>query len=128
MPNEQKIIQLLSELTRLTSKGAITWSIVDAPDSLAHATNDVYPLYFQTTFKEQAIGLAQRRYQDYDGDRDRIYWTEEIVLVFLDRHKRVIWEARSPVSAMYNLFESVREKVADVDGILSNLLGESDGH
>jgi hypothetical protein len=39
---------------------------------------------------------------------------------------RVTWEHRSQHSALYTLFETVREQIADVDGILKKLLGDSD--
>lgn len=126
MPSESKIIRLLSELTKITSKGELAWTARDAPESLTDATNDVYPLYFQSEYKNQTIGLAQRRFQGYDGDRDRFYWNEEIVLLFLDWRGRVVWEERTQSAALYTLFESVREKVADIDGILNNLLGEDE--
>jgi hypothetical protein len=126
MPSESKIIRLLSELTKLTSKGELKWRVKDPPEALTHGTNDVFPLYCEAEYKNQTIGLAQRRYQQYDGDRDRFYWNEEIALIFVDDRGRVLWEDRSQWAALTTLFETVREKVADVDGILKNLLGDDE--
>lgn len=124
MSSESKIVRLLSELTKLTSKGELVWTAKEAPESLIQATSDIYPTYYYSEHKNQSIGLAQRRFQVYDGDRDRFRWNEEIILLFLDRGGRVIWEERMQSAALYTLFEVVREKVADVDGILKNLLGD----
>jgi hypothetical protein len=127
MPSETQITRLLSELTKLTTKGELSWRIKDAPEALHHGTDDVYPLYLEADFKDQKLGLAQRRYRAYDGEHDRFYWTEEVVLVFLDWRGRVTWENRSPHAALSTLFESAREQVADVDGILKKLLSDDDG-
>ncbi|WP_284617467.1 hypothetical protein [Aquabacterium humicola] len=121
-----QITRLLSELTKLTSKGQLTWQVSDPPESLTHGTNDVYPLFLQSEYKEQRIGLAQRRYQAFDGDNERFYWTEELVFMFIDWRGRVTWETRSSYAALYTLFEAAREQVADVDGILKKLLSDSD--
>ena len=126
MASELKIIRVMSQLTKLTAKGELKWSTAYPPESLTHGTNDVYPIYFQTSYKDQTIGLAQRRYPIYDGDRDRFMWDEKIVLLFLDNIGRVVWENTQQTSAMFTLFETVREKVADVDGILGKLLSDDD--
>ncbi len=126
MPSESKVTRLLSELTKQTVKGLLSWSFREAPDNLTHGTNDVYPLYFETTFKGQRIGIAQRRYQAYDGEHDRTYWTEDLVLVFRDMHGRIIWESRSQHSALYTLFDAVREEASDIEGILKKLIEEDD--
>lgn len=126
MASELKLTRLLSELTKLTSKGQLTWRIKDPPESLSHGTNDIFPLYFETEYKGQGIGLAQRRYQGYDGDHERFYWAEELVLLFVDVRDRVTWETNSPHAALYTLFETVREQAADVDGILKRLLADDE--
>jgi len=126
MASELKLTRLLSELTKLTSKGQLDWRIKDAPDSLSHGTNDIFPLYYETDYKDQSIGLAQRRYQAYDGDHDRFYWAEEIILLFIDIRNRITWETSSPHAALYTLFETVREQAADVEGILKRLLSDDE--
>lgn len=126
MPSESQITRLLSELTKLTTKGELSWRIKDPPEALQLGTDDVYPLYLETDFKDQKMGLAQRRYRAYDGEHDRFYWSEEVVLLFLDWRGRVTWENRSPHAALYTLFESAREQVADVDGIFKKLLSDDD--
>jgi len=126
MPSETKITRLLSELTKLTSRGQVEWRMVDAPEALSRGTSDIYPVYLETEYKSQKIGLAQRRYQAFDGENDRFYWTEEISLLFFDTFDRVTWQSSNPRAAIYTLFDTAREQVADIDGILKNLLGTED--
>jgi hypothetical protein len=127
MVSESKVTQLISELTRQTVKGSLTWSVTSAPRALEEGTNNVVPLYFETTLKGQKVGLAQKRHQIYIGEHDRYIWEETIVLAFVDDFRRVVWEHSEPSSALFNLLDVVREKSADVDGILGKLLqGDSD--
>jgi hypothetical protein len=122
--DQHTTVRLISKLTELTSKGELTWEITDPPHALRSGTNDVFPLFFEVNFKGQHIGLANRRYQDYDGERDKYYWAQELVLMFIDQQGRVVWTTTSPYAAIYNLFETVREQVADVKNIIDNLLDD----
>lgn len=124
MPSTVKIIGLISQLTKATVKGTVKWHTETLPDLLARGTNDEYPLYFETVYRDQTIGIALRRFQQYDGDRDRFFWNEKIVLMFIDGQGRVLWETDLQSSGLQSLFEVVREDVADVDGILSHLLSD----
>lgn len=124
MSTEPNLPKLLSLLTKLTSKGQLDWSIAEPPSLATRGTDDVYPLFFETKYKGQQIGLGQCRYRGYDPDNDRHIWDERFVVMFIDSYGRVIWEATQPYSALSNLFRTVREKAADVDGILSHLLAD----
>lgn len=125
MAKESDIARLISELTRLTVQGAITWRPTTPPSELSRWTDDVIANYFETEFKDQTIGLAARRYRDYDPQHDDYTWGQRIVLLFVNRAKHsVIWDYSERSSALLNLFNTVREKVADVDGILKKLLSD----
>ena len=124
MSTEPNLPKLLSLLTKLTSKGQLEWSIAEPPTLATRGTDNVYPLFFETKYKGQQIGLGQCRYRDYDPDNDRHIWDERFVMMFIDRYGRVIWEATQPYSALSNLFRTVREKAADVDGTLNHLLAD----
>lgn len=126
MPSENEIVKLLSQLTKLTVKGDLYWRRRDPPDFFTDGTNDKYPEYFQTDFRDQLIGVGLKRFQLYDGDRDRLYWGERMILVFVDGFGRVLWEYDEQSSALVNLYQKVRETVADVSGILKNLLADED--
>ena len=124
MSTEPNLPKLLSLLTKLTSTGQLEWSIAEPPTLATRGTDNVYPLFFETKYKGQQIGLGQCRYRDYDPDNDRHIWDERFVMMFIDRYGRVIWEATQPYSALSNLFRTVREKAADVDGLLNHLLAD----
>jgi hypothetical protein len=126
MPSELEVSRLLSRLTQATVLEECNWRNAETPDSLVRGTSDIYPYYFETTLKSKKIGLAERRYQRYDGEHDQMYWTNEFVLVFKDIYDRVSWEYRSDHSALYTLFESVREQIADVDGVIKELLDDDE--
>ena len=126
LEGEDKISALLVKLNRLTSIGEITWSVADAPRPLLRGTDDYIPFCMLTKYKGQLFGLFQQRYQSYDGERDRFYWSERLVLAILDDEGRALWEASQPYSALHDLFETARRKVANVDAIIDDLLSDSD--
>ena len=119
-----KITALLIKLNQLTSLEQIKWEKQDAPKPLLRGTDDVIPLFFFTRYKYQSFGLYQRRYRLYDGDRDSLYWSETLTLAILDNEGRAIWEIAQYSPALNDLFETVRRKVANVDEIIDDLLGE----
>lgn len=128
MSTEPNFPKLLSLLTKLTSKGQLDWSIAEPPALATRGTDNVYPLFFETRFKDQQIGMGQCRFRDYDPENDRHVWSERLVMMFIDPYGRVVWETTQPYSALLNLFRTVRENAANVDGILSHLLAdETDG-
>lgn len=126
MSTETQISRLLSELTKQTATGQLSWTMRDVPDGLARGTDDFYPAYYETIFKGQRVGIAQRRYQSYDGEHDKLYWSEKIVLLFRDPIGRVTWETSSHYSALENLLDSIRVQTSNLDTILNQLVGEDD--
>lgn len=122
MPSDQKVLQLISELTRRTIDESLSWRVTDAPDSLVDGTDHKVPLFFTSKLKEQRVGLGQLRYLNYSGELDRFMWNEKILMIFLDTQSRVIWEHSEYSSALLNLFEVVRESVANIDGLIDGLL------
>lgn len=122
MPSDADISRLLSELTKLTAKGELHWSLTSPPDIAVRGTDYVYPLYFDTSYRKQRLGIGQRRLFEYDPQSDERTWDQQVVLLFVDKHGRVIWEITQPYSALHNLFRAVREKAVNIDGIVSDLL------
>lgn len=124
--SDDKITALLVKLNRLTSLEQIKWKVEDAPTRLLRGTDDYIPFFLLTRYKETLFGLYQYRYQSYDGERDRLYWNERLVLAMMDAGGRVLWETTQPYSALSDLFETARRKVADVDGVIDDLLRDDD--
>lgn len=121
---DEKITALLVKLNKLTSLDQIIWRVEDPPRSLSKGTDDYIPFFMSASYKGQTFGLYQQRYQAYDGERDRFYWSERIAFAILDPEERILWEIVRYSSALADLFETARRKVANVDGIIDDLLSD----
>lgn len=118
---ENKAEKLIITLTRETYTDIAKWANTQPPIGLTKGTEDFYPLYLQTSYKNTIIGLFQRRFKYY-RDEDEYYWNEEIGLCVTGDHGVVIWEYKERSSALLNLFEAAREQASGIGGILDNLL------
>lgn len=126
MNSDEKITNLVIKLNKLTSLGEIQWEVQDAPRAILRGTDDYIPMFMLTSYKGQRFGLYEHRYQAYDGEHERFYWTNKIVLAILDREGRSLWETPTETPALFDLFDTARKKVSNIDGILDELLGEDD--
>ncbi len=126
LESEDKITTLLVKLNKLTSLDQLSWRVTEPPRFIAKGTDDFIPFFMTATYKGQSFALYQQRYQSYDGDRDRFYWSERVTFAILDSEGRVLWETPRYSSALADLFETARRKVSNVDGILDNLLSGED--
>ena len=126
LESEDKITTLLVKLNRLTSMEKLRWHVEDAPRSLSRGTDDYIPIFMMARYKGQKFGLYQQRFQSYDGDRDRFYWSEREVLALIDIDDRVLWETSRNYSALNDLFETAKRKVSNVDEMIDNLLEDDD--
>lgn len=124
LESDDKVTALLVKLNRLTSLDQLVWQAEEAPRPLSRGTDDYIPFFLEAHYKGKRFGLYQQRYQSYDGERDRFYWNEKLVLAILDSEGRVIWETSHQYSALHDLFETARRKVANVDEIIDDLLSD----
>jgi len=125
MITDDKVSKLLAELTKVTVNGSLKWDVRSAPSGLTEGTNHVFPLYFQTRYKGQDIGLAKKRYRYYT-DVDEYSWSESILLIFMDGFKRVIWEYEEDAFSLNNLFDLVQRSSVNIDSILDQLVDGAD--
>lgn len=126
LESEEKITALLVKLNRLTSMDKLQWHVEDAPRSLSRGTDDIIPIFMRARYKDKRFGLYQQRYQSYDGERDRFYWSEREVLAIIDFDDRVLWQTSRNYSALSDLFETAQRKVSNVDELIDNLLEDED--
>lgn len=124
MHPEEKVTALIVKLNKLSSLGQIKWEVRDAPRAFLRGTDDYIPLFMSTSYKGQRFGLFENRYQAYDGEHERLYWTNRIVLAILDWEDRALWETNSQTPALFDLFETARKKVSNIDGLLDELLDD----
>ncbi|HEY0884173.1 MAG TPA: hypothetical protein VGE20_02765 [Ramlibacter sp.] len=104
----------------------LKWHVVEPPRTLSRGTDDYIPFFMSASYKDQQFALYQQRYQSYDGERDRFYWSERIAFAILDSEGRVLWETPRYSSALADLFETARRKVANVEGIIDELLSDDE--
>lgn len=123
MNMDNKTTQLMTKLIRETSSGKIEWKPKDAPKSVVQGTEDIVPLFFEAKYKDKWIALFLRRYKSF-YDEHAYYWEESLVFAVLDSADRVLWETSDYSPALRDLFETVREQVAGIDGLLDNLLDD----
>lgn len=121
---DDKETALIVKLHRLTAEDKITWAVAEPPRSLWKGTDDQFPLFFRAAYKGSRFALYERRYQAFNIDTESLYWTDTIVLAILDPSDRVLWATRDATTAIYNFYETVRRKVADVDDIIDDILSD----
>lgn len=126
MNADDRITSLIVKLNKQTSLEQLEWEVHDAPRAILRGTDDYIPIFMSCTYKGKRFGLYEHRYQAYDGEHERFYWTNRIVLAILDREDRVLWETPSQIPALFDLFETVRKRVSNIDGILDELLDDDD--
>lgn len=127
MSFDDKIHNLIIKLNRLTSQEQIKWKIDDPPRSIIRGTDDHIPFFVHCEYMGKRFALYQIRYQLFDINIERTYWSENIVLAILDESDRVLWEERNQASLLFDLLETVRRKVSNIDVVLSELLREEEG-
>lgn len=125
MADQEKILQVVVQLTRATVEGAVKWSFERTPQSLTRGTDEVIAGYLECKYKGQRIAVFERRYQAFNPENESFYWTSEIGLAFLDGMRDVLWDHRAGGSALFNLHEVAKESAAGVDDILNQLLDQS---
>ena len=118
---DEKTEQLIILLTRETFSGNVNWENTQAPAGLVKGTEDFYPLFLQTIFKNTVIGLYQRRYKHFH-DEFEFYWCEEIGMCVVGDYEAIVWEYNARSSTLINLFEAAREQASGIGGILDGLL------
>ena len=126
MISDDKVTALIVKLNKLTSLGQLKWNVEDAPRPILRGTDDYVPLYMTSRYKGQRFGLYQHRYQSYDGEHDRSYWSERVALAILDLQDRVLWECPHASSALYDLFETARKQVSNIEEIVDDLLSDDE--
>ncbi|SRR6266404_2207200 len=124
MANLSKINRLLVDLTRATVEGQLLWVRANPPLELTSGTHDVVPTYYEATRKEHKIALFVRRFQTFSGEYEQFFWQERLVFAFLDSSRRISWDHSDYSPGLQNLFDAVKEKNANVDGLIDDLLSD----
>ncbi|CAH6813480.1 hypothetical protein HQK29_17230 [Vibrio vulnificus] len=121
MSVDEKAIKLITKLNRETSMGEVKWSVETPPKALTTATESQVFVYFEAEYKGKIVALFERK-SKYFYDEHDFYWSESQVFAVLDRQQRILLEFDKNSPALDDLMTTVREKVADLDGLLDDLL------
>lgn len=118
------IARLLAKLNRLTSEGVIRWESKKPPESLVYKTDKYIPVYFETIYDGRSMAVFQERVKDYSGEIDEFYYAERHVFVILDENDMPLWRYTDHEGVLYDLFNTVSEKVSGIDDIINKLLND----
>lgn len=121
MKIDNKTEQLILALTKQTVNNSISWKSYPIPSSLTKGTDNYYPFFLITEYKNKFIGLYQKRYR-YFHDEHEFYWSEDAGLCILDQNDTVIWECNERSSTLSNLLDIARKQAAGINDILNDLL------
>lgn len=124
--SDERMTALLVKLNKLTSMDKLVWHPATPPAAITRGTDQHVSAFMTATYRDARFGIFQQRYQSYDGQRERFYWSERVVLTILDAQGNVLWELSNNSPALVDLFDKVRSKVAGVDRILDELLSEEE--
>ncbi len=124
--SDDKTTALLVKLNKLTSMDKLVWHPATPPAAITRGTDQHILAFMTATYRDTRFGIFQQRYQSYGGDHERFYWSERVVLTILDAQGNVLWELANNSPALFDLFDTVRRKVARVDKILEALLSEEE--
>ncbi len=122
MATDNRILELIVKLTRLTTEGVIIWTISDATHPIIVGTDNIVQISFITEFQGKRIAIYQKRVPYFSGEYERVFWSELIVLAMLDEQNRVLWENSEESPALNNLFEVVREQSSGINDFIDCLL------
>lgn len=123
MKIESKAEQLITKLIRETSSGGVSWSIENVPTGLNIGSEDVFPLYLETVYKDKNIGVYQRRYKSFVDEYD-FHWNESVGFCITDDERRIVWEYEERSPLLLNLYSTAREQASGIGDLFDDLLGE----
>ncbi|MCU0447698.1 MAG: hypothetical protein MUE85_22585 [Microscillaceae bacterium] len=117
-----KLVRVVTKLNRETQEGKLKWIISELPVKSLSGTESLIDKAYTTEVDGKRMRLYRfndRFYTDYEEYVKQDY----IRLEFIDKNDNSEWIFPSYVSSsIYDLYESVRYKVANVDGFIEKFL------
>ena len=113
MNSISKFEKLISHLIKETINNNIEWDIQEPPALLTNNTENFYPLFLITEYRNKKIGLYEQRFKYYQ-DEDSWSWSERPGLcIFKDEYISYRYEKRSPT--LKELFLKATEQASGID-------------
>lgn len=125
MKNTNKYIKLVSKLNRLTKEEKLEWKKTPAPFALRAGLNTVWVDFYNTYYADTYLGIGEVRFENYSDYHDKSYWDQKVVWALLDNDDEVRYELPE-VEGLWNLLETIRYSLADVDNTIDHLIDAPD--
>lgn len=91
------------------------------PRYLTEGTDDIIQNYFSTEYKNKVLAIFHRRFRQYSGEFDTLYWTGETKMAIVE-DENILWENDEYVSAVHDLYKCVKEQVSGLNSLLDDLI------
>ena len=118
---DNKLIKLVTKLIRLTIANHVKWELSDVPRNLTEGTDDIISTYLSTEYMDKEFALFVRKYQQYSGEFDTMYWTQEIKLAIIENDE-VIWENKQPIPSLVDLLDHAQSQVSGLNDFIDKFL------
>ncbi|RFZ95180.1 hypothetical protein D0C36_06535 [Mucilaginibacter conchicola] len=123
--NNSKAYKIVAKFNRDTKEGKIVWSITrEKPSSLSGSENLIDDV-FVTQVLEKKLRLYRFQYKSY-YDEDIYEWVDKYRLEFVGIWGNSEWTFPYEMP-IFDLYESVRYKVSNIDKFMEDFLGDDEG-
>lgn len=125
-----KLVAVISRLTRLTQEGIINWKRLEPPEHLMQGTDNIIKKFYIAEYEDHTIGIYELNYKEFDGETDDFYWLSKPVLALLRLKSQFFstyekeWEFPY-VTGTDNLLRSVEYQVSNAGAFIERILQES---
>jgi hypothetical protein len=118
MIESNKISSVLSAMNRETKEGKISWTELTRVNDIGLNSNEeLSGKIYRTIYKDRHFTLFKCLIK-IQTDEFEYNWTPEYRLIILDNNGKIDWEFPRH-RALFDLYESVRFKVADIESFLN---------
>ncbi|WP_276971012.1 hypothetical protein [Tatumella ptyseos] len=118
---DERSIKLAAALNRETVNNNITWHVMDAPETLTIATNDIMQVIYWAKYKDKKMVIFSRQYRYY-FDEDEWTWAEGLVLSIVSNDFKQIWADYEESQALRDLYKTVTKQASGFNDLLDDLL------
>lgn len=120
-----KVQKVIHKLIKATAEGEISWSISHNSSVKLEEDGELIGKAYTTNYMGRIFRMYAFKYLMYQPDFDKFYKTTSKNLELIDFQNEVLWIFPYD-NSINDLYDMVRYKVANVDQLLDDLLGEAE--
>lgn len=120
-----KVQKVIHKLIKATADGEISWSISHNSSVKLEEDGELIGKAYTTNYMGRIFRMYAFKYLMYQPDFDKFYKTTSKNLELIDFQNEVLWIFPFD-NSINDLYDMVRYKVANVDQLLDDLLGEAE--